>query len=93
MEPFPEVVGVLQRLRDRGLRLGVLTENWPSVETAYQRLGLRPLFHTFVVSSQEARLKDDRELFATAAGRMELPAEATFFPNDIEAVWELAEHR
>jgi FMN phosphatase YigB (HAD superfamily) len=43
MEPFPEVVGVLQRLRDRGLRLGVLTENWPSVEIAYHRLGLRPL--------------------------------------------------
>jgi hypothetical protein len=43
MEPFPDVAGVLQRLRDQGLRLGVLTENWPSVETAYQRLGLRPL--------------------------------------------------
>jgi HAD superfamily hydrolase (TIGR01509 family) len=82
MEPFPEVVGVLQHLRDRGLRLGVLTENWPSVETAYQRLGLRPLFHAFVISSQEARLKDDPELFAIAAGRMELPAVAMLFVDD-----------
>jgi putative hydrolase of the HAD superfamily len=80
MEPFPEVVGVLQHLRDRGLRLGVLTENWPSVETAYQRLGLRPLFHAFVISSQEARLKDDPELIA--AGRMELPAGAMLFVDD-----------
>lgn len=82
MEPFPEVVGVLERLRDRGLRLGVLTENWPSVETAYQRLGLRPLFHAFVISAQEARLKDDPELFAIAAGRMELPARAMLFVDD-----------
>jgi FMN phosphatase YigB (HAD superfamily) len=37
MEPFPEVAGVLPRLRARGLRLGVLTENWPSVEIAYRR--------------------------------------------------------
>jgi phosphoglycolate phosphatase-like HAD superfamily hydrolase len=50
MEPFTEVVGVLQRLRDGGLRLGVLTENWPSVETAYQRLGLRPLFHASIAT-------------------------------------------
>jgi FMN phosphatase YigB (HAD superfamily) len=82
MEPFPEVPGVLRRLRDRGLRLGVLTENWPSVEIAYQRLGLRPLFHTFVISSQEARLKDDPELFAITAARMGLPAEAMLFVDD-----------
>jgi FMN phosphatase YigB (HAD superfamily) len=73
MEPFPEVAGVLGRLCDRGLRLGILTENWPSVETAYQRLGLRSLFAAFVISAQEARLKDDPELFAIAAARMDLP--------------------
>jgi HAD superfamily hydrolase (TIGR01509 family) len=82
IEPFPEVVGVLERLGDRGLRLGVLTENWPSVEIAYQRLGLRPRFHAFVISSQEARLKDDPELFAIAAGRMELPPGAMLFVDD-----------
>jgi HAD superfamily hydrolase (TIGR01509 family) len=80
--PFPEVAGVLHRLRDRGLRLGVLTENWPSVETAYQRLGLRPLFDAFVISAQEARLKDDPELFAIAAARMDLPPKAMLFVDD-----------
>jgi hypothetical protein len=43
IEPFPEVASVLPRLRDRGLGLGVLTENWPSVEIAYPAAGLRPL--------------------------------------------------
>jgi HAD superfamily hydrolase (TIGR01509 family) len=82
IEPFPEVAGVLRRLRDRGLRLGVLTENWPSVEIAYQRLGLRSLFAAFVISAQEARLKDDPELFAIAAARMGLPAETMLFVDD-----------
>ena len=82
MEPFTEVVGVLRHLRDRGLRLGVLTENWPSVEAAYQRLGLRSLFHALVISAQEARVKDDPELFAIAAARMGLPAEAMLFIDD-----------
>jgi putative hydrolase of the HAD superfamily len=82
MEPFPDVASVLQRLRDRGLRLGVLTENWPSVETACQRLGLRPLFDAFVISAQEARLKDDPELFAIAAASMDLPVEQILFVDD-----------
>jgi FMN phosphatase YigB (HAD superfamily) len=62
--------------------LAVLTENWPSVEIAYHRLGLRPLFDAFVISSQEGRLKDDPELFAIAAGRMGLPAAAMLFVDD-----------
>jgi hypothetical protein len=60
----------------------VLAENWPSVEIAYQRLGLRSLFQAFVISSQEGRLKDDPELFAIAAARMGLPAEAMLFVDD-----------
>ena len=60
----------------------MLTENWPSVEIAYHRLGLRRLFDAFVISSQEGRLKDDPELFAIAAGRMGLPAAAMLFVDD-----------
>ena len=82
IEPFPDVASVLPRLRDRGLRLGILTENWPSVETAYQRLELRSLFDAFVISAQEARLKDDPELFAIAAARMDLPPGAMLFVDD-----------
>jgi hypothetical protein len=74
--------GLGSTVRGDDPRLGVLTENWPSVEIAYQRLGLRPLFHAFVISSQEGRLKDDPELFAIAAARMGLPAEALLFVDD-----------
>jgi putative hydrolase of the HAD superfamily len=82
MEPFDEVVGVLHRLRGQGLRLGVLSEAWPSLELHYKRLGLRRFFNAFVVSSQLGRLKDDPLLFQTARERMALPASAILFVDD-----------
>jgi hypothetical protein len=43
---------------------------------------LQELFDAFVISAQEGRLKDDPELFAIAAARMDLPAEAILFVDD-----------
>ncbi len=82
MEPFPEVPDVLERLRARGLRLGVLSEAWPSLAVNYERLGLRHLFEAFVISAQEARLKDDPILFAIARERLGLAAEEILFVDD-----------
>jgi putative hydrolase of the HAD superfamily len=82
MEPFPETVEVLQRLRDRGIRLGVLSEAWPSLVEHYRRHHLLEFFDAFVISAQEARLKDDPLLFATAAERMALPSASVVFVDD-----------
>ena len=82
MEPYPETVGVLRRLRARGIRLGVLSEAWPSLVEHYRRHDLLEFFDAFVMSAHEARLKDDPRLFATAAARMSLPAAAILFVDD-----------
>lgn len=82
MEPFPEVAGTLSRLQVRGLRLGVLADGWPSLSLHYERLDLRRFFDAFVISAEEARLKDDPLLFAVARERMRLPAEEILFVDD-----------
>jgi len=82
MEPFPEVAGTLSRLQAHGLRLGVLADGWPSLSLHYERLGLRRFFDAFVISAEEARLKDDPLLFAVARERMRLPAEEILFVDD-----------
>jgi HAD superfamily hydrolase (TIGR01509 family) len=82
MEPFPEVPGALARLQALGLRLGVLSESWPSLSFQYERLGLRRFFDAFVISAEEARLKDDPLLFAVARERMRLRAEEILFVDD-----------
>lgn len=82
MEPFPEVAGTLSRLQAHGFRLGVLADGWPSLSLHYERLGLRRFFDAFVISAEEARLKDDPLLFAVARERMRLPAEEILFVDD-----------
>jgi putative hydrolase of the HAD superfamily len=47
--PFDDVRPVLERLHNRGLRLGVLSESWPSLERVYERAGLRHWFDVFVI--------------------------------------------
>jgi putative hydrolase of the HAD superfamily len=82
MEPFPDVPEGLRRLQSLGLRLGILAEGWPSLSVHYERMGLRRYFDAFVISAEEARLKDDPLLFAVARERMRLPAEQILFVDD-----------
>ncbi len=82
MEPFPEVPGALARLQALGLRLGILAEGWPSLSLHYERMGLRRYFDAFVISAEEARLKEDPLLFAVARERMRLPAQEILFVDD-----------
>ncbi|MBL1102741.1 HAD family hydrolase [Streptomyces coffeae] len=41
VEPFPEAPGVLEQLRAQGVRMAVVSDNWPTLEDLYRRLGLR----------------------------------------------------
>jgi putative hydrolase of the HAD superfamily len=90
MEPFPDVPDGLERLQALGLRLGVLAEGWPSLSAHYERMGLRRYFDAFVISAEEARLKDDPLLLAVARERMRLPAEEVLFVDDGPAHVETA---
>ena len=81
-EPYPEVPGVLKRLYDLGIILGVLSEAWPSLESDYRRLGLQDLFRAFIVSANHGILKDDPRLFSIAQTCMDIPAENTLFLDD-----------
>jgi putative hydrolase of the HAD superfamily len=40
VEPFPEVPGVLERLRAAGVRMAIVSDNWPGLEGLYRQLGL-----------------------------------------------------
>jgi putative hydrolase of the HAD superfamily len=82
MELYEDVATVLERLRSRRVRLGVLSEAWPSLEREYERLGIRPYLDALVVSSREGRLKDDPLLFEVATRRMQIPPAEILFVDD-----------
>ena len=80
--PFPETRGCLERLEGRGLRLGIISNGWPSLERKYREFGIRNFFHAFVISSQAGCCKPDERIYHTAIEQMELPAEALLFVDD-----------
>jgi putative hydrolase of the HAD superfamily len=82
IEPFPETKRSLENLRDEGLRLGILSNAWPSLERKYAKLGLREFFHVFVISSQVGCCKPDERIFQTAIEGMELPRQRIIFIDD-----------
>ena len=81
-EPYPETLDVLERLRESGLEMGVLSEAWPSLDLNYRRVGIRNYFRAFVLSANHGMLKDDPKLFAVAVEQMEKPAEKVLFLDD-----------
>jgi len=42
VKPFPDVPGVLERLRADGVQMAVVSDNWPGLEGLYRQLGLPP---------------------------------------------------
>lgn len=74
---FPEVIDVLQTLRGRGLRLGVLSNAPSNLPTFLEELGVAPLLDFSVVSAVEGVKKPDRRIFEAALARAGVaPAEA-----------------
>lgn len=70
---LPDAVSTLEALSARGYRLGVLTNGFAPLQ--HKKLdisGIRPHFHTIVVSGDNPFAKPDARLFLLAAEKMEL---------------------
>jgi len=87
---FDDAAATLKALRDKGYRLGVVT-NGPMVQQhrKLDTVNIRPLVDTVLVSAEEGVHKPDPELFRRAAARLGLsPAQCVFVGdhpvNDIE---------
>jgi putative hydrolase of the HAD superfamily len=64
---FPEVPAILVELRRRGFRLGIVTNGSVSIqEPVVDRLKLRSLLDTVLISEREGVRKPDREIFDRA---------------------------
>ncbi|MFV8754932.1 HAD family hydrolase [Nannocystaceae bacterium ST9] len=75
LQPDPAIAGLLTRLRDGGLRLGVVSNGGPSQRRKLERARL-PLecFTAIVISGEVGLAKPDPRIFALALARLELSA-------------------
>ncbi len=78
--PRPRMLAALARIRDRGLRVGALTNNWPGEEDGLALL--RPHFDAVVESRLERVRKPDLRIYRIACTRLAVePPEAAFLDD------------
>jgi HAD superfamily hydrolase (TIGR01509 family) len=81
-EAFPDAVPTLTALRDRGLRVGVVSDTGFDLRPVLDRLGLSPLLDTVVMSFEYGVCKPAPEVFRTACDRMGAQPEHTLMVGD-----------
>ena len=82
MEPFPDTVQALRRLKTSGLRLGVVSDNWPSLDRRFRTMGLRGYFDAFVISALVGSSKPCERIYLAAVDEIGIPPEGLVFVDD-----------
>jgi putative hydrolase of the HAD superfamily len=84
--PRAVMLTAIARLRDEGLRIGALTNNWAHTDDSGQNDGtraLRELFDVFIESSVEGLRKPDPAIYRLACDRLGAHPEEMVFLDDI----------
>jgi putative hydrolase of the HAD superfamily len=78
----PEALGVMGQLRDRGLRIGLVSDCTTELPDAWPRLPLAPLVDAPVFSCVERTRKPDPRLFHAVADRLPADPAACLYVGD-----------
>jgi HAD superfamily hydrolase (TIGR01509 family) len=81
-EAFPDTVPTLKALRDRGLRVGVVSDTGFDLRPAMDLLGLTPFLDTVVMSFEYGVCKPAPTVFLTACDQMDVRPERTLMVGD-----------
>jgi len=81
-EAFPDSVSTLRALRDRGLRLGIVSDTGFDLRPALDLLGLSPFLDTLVMSFECGVCKPDAKPFRMACDQMGARPERTLMVGD-----------
>ena len=79
---FPDTRRVLDDLSGRGIKLGIVSDNWPSLDRRYRQLGLRRYFDAFAISALVGCWKPCERIYMTAISELGLPPESLMFVDD-----------
>ena len=79
---FPDTRRVLDDLSGRGIKLGIVSDNWPSLDRRYRQLGLRRYFDAFAISALVGCWKPCERMYMTAISELGLPPESLMFVDD-----------
>jgi len=82
MRPRPEALPTLKRLRDAGLRIGMVSNATSDVPVAWPRSPLAPLIDVAVFSAQQGVTKPDRRIYERATEDLEVHPDEVVYVGD-----------
>jgi putative hydrolase of the HAD superfamily len=80
--PRPDAVSTLQRLRQRGLRLGMISNASSELSGLWTESAFAPLFDAALFSADEGMMKPDRRLYERMAELLDVAPADTLFVGD-----------
>ncbi len=93
VEPYPEVIEVLDDLRERGVRLAVVSDAWPTLPEIHAGVGLAGYFEAYAISAVLGCTKPDPRMYRHASDALGLEPRRCLFVDDspplVEAALEL----
>lgn len=81
-EAFPDTLPTLRGVRDRGLRVGVLSDTGFDLRPALDRLGLSPFLDSVVMSYETGVCKPAIKAFLTASDQLQVHPERILMVGD-----------
>ncbi|WP_030240440.1 HAD family hydrolase [Streptomyces sp. NRRL S-350] len=83
LETYPEVVGALEELSRRGVRMAVVSDAWPDLPDLHAGLGIARFFEAYAISAVLGCNKPDPRMYHHASDALELaPAQCLFVDDD-----------
>jgi putative hydrolase of the HAD superfamily len=80
---FPEVAKTLEKLRENGFQLGIITNGSIAMqEHKIRQLGIAELMDAILISEREGVRKPNAEIFERALSRLGVAADETWFVGD-----------
>lgn len=80
--PYPETVDVLEYFKNKGYKMGVISDCPPSLEMTLRECGLHEYFTSFTASSLVGAMKPDPVIFQAALTAQGVTAEESLYVDD-----------
>jgi putative hydrolase of the HAD superfamily len=90
-ELFEGTRETLEKLKQKGFKLGIISDTWPSVRTQLAYFDIMQYFDCATFSCDLGVFKPNPAMYKDALGKMELPAEQTVFVDDMPYILEGAQ--
>ena len=81
---FPETRETLARLAARGVRMGVISDTFPSLKRTLEEAGIARFFECFINSSEVGVMKPDPRIYEAALDALGVSAEQSLYVDDYD---------